>query len=303
MASAVPVCRSMIAAGLAAMLVASAAHATESPAQRLTVGGTDRSYRLHRPAGLGRQTPVPLVIMLHGGFGSARQAEQSYHWDALADREGFVVAYPDGLHHSWNAGGMCCGPALRDGIDDTGFIARLIEVVSAAENIDPRRVFITGMSNGAAMAYRYACEGRVPVAAIGPVAGTFSEACPAVRPMSLLAIHGLDDGHVPYAGGPGTKGVTKGDWRPVPESVARFRDADQCAAPVLTRNGPVETAGADCAQGRAMILLTIAGAGHQWPGSTRKGVLQHLLGGDPPSTVLDATERLWAFFRDHPAPP
>jgi len=272
-------------------------------ALHLKMGDLERSYLLHRPAALGRQAPVALVIMLHGGFGTGKQAQQSYHWNELADREGFVVAYPDGIGRSWNAGGICCGPALRGAVDDVGFLDHLIQEISAAENIDPRRVYLAGMSNGAAMAYRYACEGRVALAAIGPVAGTFSFACARAHAVSVLAIHGLDDQHVPFAGGQGTQGVTQGQWRPVKETLDILRRADDCAPAVAVRDGPVETVRASCAQGRAVVLEKITGAGHQWPGSSRKGLLQRLLGGDPPSTALDATTALWTFFRDHPAPP
>ena len=85
---------------------------------RLSNGDRDRTYLLYRPASLSQQVPAPLVVVLHGGYGSGSQAERSYHWDALADRQGFVVAYPDGIGRSWNAGGICCGPALRDNVDD-----------------------------------------------------------------------------------------------------------------------------------------------------------------------------------------
>ena len=80
-----------------------------SVGRTLSFGGRDRSYRLHRPAPGGGHGPVPLVVVLHGGYGSGGQAEQAYGWDALADRHCFLVAYPDGVGRSWNAG-WCCGP-------------------------------------------------------------------------------------------------------------------------------------------------------------------------------------------------
>jgi polyhydroxybutyrate depolymerase len=121
--------------------------------------------------------------------------------------------------------------------------------------------------------------------------------------VSVLAIHGLDDRNVPFAGGAGTKGVTPGAWQPVPLTLDLLRTADACGPAAVLVEGPLETDSAACAQGRDLVLIKIAGAGHQWPGSTRKGLLQHVLGGDAPSTALDATARLWEFFRAHPAPP
>lgn len=291
---------------VALWLVAAGACAQPTQGQPLHLQHADRerSYLLYRPESLLRREPVPLVLMLHGGFGSGRQAEQAYRWDKLADREGFVVVYPDGVGRSWNAGGMCCGPALREGVDDTGFLAQLIEVVAEAENIDRRRVYMTGMSNGAAMAYRYACEAGVSVAAIGPVAGTFSQACPNPRPVSVLAIHGLDDQNVPFAGGAGTKGVTKGNWFPVEQTLDAFRRAGRCEPAPTQKAGAVQTSTAHCEQGRDVVLITIDGAGHQWPGSVpSSGPLARLLPLDTPSTALDATSALWNFFRSHPAPP
>ncbi len=286
------------------LVVGGACAHTQGRSMHLQHADRERSYRLYRPANLSLSEPVPLVLMLHGGFGSGSQAERAYRWDGLADREGFVVVYPDGIGRSWNAGGMCCGPALRKGVDDAGFLAQLIEVVAKSENIDRRRIYMTGMSNGAVMAYRYACDARVPVAAIGPVAGTFSQACPNPKPVSVLAIHGLADQNVPFAGGPGTKGVTKGNWLPVEQTLDAFRSVDRCEPAQVQKTGEVQTSTAHCARGRDVVLTTIAGAGHQWPGSIpRTGPLARLLPADPSSNALDATRALWDFFRTHPAPP
>jgi polyhydroxybutyrate depolymerase len=276
--------------------------ASDGKVIRLSDGARDRTYLLHRPAQLSRQAPVPLVIMLHGGFGSGSQAQGSYGWDELADRQGFVVAYPDGVGHSWNAGGICCGPALRKNIDDLGFLTRLIDKVSKEENIDPMRVYLTGMSNGAAMAYRYACEGTYPVAAIGPVAGSFSFTCAKPHPVSVIAIHGLDDQHVPFAGGSGTKGVTNGSWLPVQQSLDAFRGENNCQPPATKKDDVTHTETSNCEQGREVALYTIEGAGHQWPGGkAKKGLVQRILGADQPSMAMDATSTLWNFFQEHPA--
>ena len=283
-------------------LAAGAAQASDGETRHLSDGSRDRTYLLYRPAQLSRQTPVPLVIMLHGGFGSGSQAESAYHWEEKADQQGFVVAYPNGIARSWNAGGICCGPALRKNVDDLGFLTRLINTVSQAENIDPQRVYITGMSNGAAMAYRYACEGTYPIAAIGPVAGSFSYSCSKPHPVSVIAIHGLDDQHIPFAGGQGNKGVTNGEWASVPQTLDAFRTANSCQPPVAQKDGLVHTDISNCEQGREVLLITVEGAGHQWPGSKiKKGIVQRLLSGDPSSTALDATTALWDFFKKHTA--
>lgn len=280
------------------MLTGSAA---ASDVRSLTVNGRERDYRVYRPAGLDRTKPAPLVVMLHGAFGTGEQAERAYGWDGEADKAGFVVAYPDGVRRTWNAGGACCGRAHSEGVDDVAFLNRLIDTLVRDEHIDVKRVYVTGMSNGGAMTYRYACEGAFPIAAIGPVASSFTYSCNKVRSLPVLAIHGLVDKTVPYEGGLGRRGRNI-VWLPVQASLDAFRDADVCNAPTLEEKGVVVTSTAKCEKGREVILITIADAGHQWPGSKREeGLLAGFLKLDPPSTALDATSALWTFFARHPA--
>jgi polyhydroxybutyrate depolymerase len=125
--------------------------------------------------------------------------------------------------------------------------------------------------------------------------------CPAPAPVSLLHIHGTADHNIPYAGGPG-QGPAHIDGPAVPTVVGRWRATDHCAAPTVTTAGRVTTSLAACPDGRAVELITVAGAGHQWPGSPDRPVLQRLLGLDTPSTALDATTVFWRFFTAHPAP-
>lgn len=265
-------------------------------ADSLTVDGRTRTYLVHRPDGLDRTKPVPLVVMLHGAFGTGAQAERSYGWDAAAARSGFVVVYPDGVGRTWNAGGACCGRSHRDAIDDVGFLDHLIETVAHAENIDNSRIYLAGMSNGGAMTYRYACEGKVRLAAIGLVATSFTYTCDKARPLPVMAIHGLQDKTVPFAGGEGRRGRDI-VWLPVQASLDVFRDANKCGAPALAQDGVVVTSTARCENGREVVLITVADAGHQWPGSAReKGLGARLLHLDEPSQAFAATERLWNFF-------
>lgn len=156
---------------------------------------------MYRPEAAGPK-PVPLVIVLHGAVGTGAQAEQSYGWDAEAGRGGFVAAFPDGIGRTWNAGPDCCGKAAAENVDDIAFIERLVTAVSAAAPVDSGRVFVTGISNGALLAYRLACASRT-FAAIAPVSGTMINSCPAPHPISVLHIHGTADQTIPYGGGTG----------------------------------------------------------------------------------------------------
>src|ERR1700676_5204131 len=124
-----------------------AAFAWASPAradEHVMVGGLDRTYHVYVPP---RRAPSPpLVVVLHGGFGTGAGAEAQYRWDPMADRNGFVVLYPDGLQRAWNAGD-CCGQPRARGVDDVAFIEDAIRATARAYATDPERLYVTGMSN------------------------------------------------------------------------------------------------------------------------------------------------------------
>ena len=261
----------------------------------ISVGGVTRSYIVYRPVAL--PAAAPLVVMLHGGFGSASQAEKSYHWDSEADAGHFLVAYPDGLNRAWNAGGGCCGVPGRTGADDIGFITAMVSAIEHAVPVDAGRVYATGISNGGIMAYDLACHTTV-FAAIGPDSATELGSCPDPAPISVIAIHGTADKNIPYAGGEGD-GTAHIDGPSVPAVNASWRQRDDCAPPAVATTRTVTRSVAGCRAGRAVELITIAGAGHQWPGAAPNLVAQRLLHTDPPSTALDATAVIWGFFTVH----
>jgi polyhydroxybutyrate depolymerase len=266
-----------------------------SSTHTISAGGVTRSYIVYRPAEL--PAAAPLVVMLHGGFGSASQAEKSYHWDTEADVGHFLVVYPDGLDRAWNAGGGCCGVPGRTGTDDVGFITEMVSAIEHAIPVNPGRVYATGISNGGIMAYDLACQTTI-FAAIGPDSATELGSCPDPVPISVIAIHGTADKNIPYNGGEGD-GTAHIDGPSVPAVNASWRRTDSCAAPAITTAGTVSTSIARCPAGRAVELITIAGAGHQWPGAAPNSLAQRLLHTDPPSTALDATQVIWRFFSAH----
>ncbi len=295
---------------LAALLVVAGglfggAHASGSPdfpipagrsIQIVKSGGTFRTYRLYRPRGL--TGAAPLVVMLHGGFGDGAQAERDYHWNTEADRGRFVVAYPNGILRAWNVG-TCCGAPEGINIDDVGFITTMVAAIERRTPIDPARVYATGMSAGAMMALRLGCQTDT-FAAIAPVAGTLLTDCSHAQPTSVLQIHGTADDRVPYNGGPGKPrsldGTPRVDGPSVPSVNATWRSIDACAPPTSNTSGTVTTETATCADGRTVELISVAGAGHQWPGGKAKPVLEKLAGIPAPSTALDATGTIWQFF-------
>ncbi len=255
----------------------------------IAFGGLDRTYRVHKPLGL--TAAAPLVVMLHGATGTGQQAENSYGWDQLADSAHFVVAYPDGIGRSWNGHG-CCSKAMRDNIDDVGFITAMVGQIAADQPIDKSRVYAAGISNGGILSYALACNTGL-FAAIGPDSATMLDPCPAPHPTSVIHIHGTADKLVPYNGGDARSAV---DGPPVPDVNAFWRKVDQCGPPAVTTNAPVTTSTAACADKRSVELITIDGGKHQWPGGDT-----FLEKRDPTSHTLNATQTIWLFFAAHPA--
>lgn len=271
-----------------------------SSAQKITVDGVTRTFHLYRPPNL--VGSAPLVVMLHGGYGTGTEAEKFYGWDAEADRGHFIVVYPDGLNRAWNVdGGGCCGKPAAHHVDDVAFLTRMVSTIEQEAPIDPRRVYATGISNGGIMTYTLACETSI-FAAIGPDSATELAACPSPTPISIIHLHGTADIRIPYNGGPGHNRATTIDGPAVPALNATWRRIDQCGAPTTTTSGVVTTSTATCPDDRAVELITIAGAGHQWPGSKSKPLVQKLLNTDPPSTAIKATHTIWQFFTAHPKP-
>ncbi|GAA0569591.1 PHB depolymerase family esterase [Paractinoplanes ferrugineus] len=269
----------------------------------LTVDGQQRTYRVYRPADL--TGPAPLVLVLHGAAGTGRQAEESYGWDAEADSGKFLAVFPDGVRRTWNVDPDCCGEAAAQNVDDIGFLTRLAG--SFGGLVDQKRIYATGISNGAMMSYRLACDTKV-FAAIAPVSGTMINKCAGPAPLSILAIHGTADRTIPYNGGPGKRDnegagarrPAKIDGPAIPALMATWRSVDGCPAPQSTTAGSVTTSTATCPSDRTIELITIAGAGHQWPGGREAPIAQKALGLDAPSTALQATPTIWKFFADHP---
>jgi len=259
----------------------SAAFATaQTTVVRLELPGGARTYRLRRlrPAP-DAGAPKPLVIVLHGAGATAREVERRYHWDALAAREGFTVAYPQGVGRRWD----------DTGTRDVDFLRAVVDDASRRVAVDPNRVFVTGISNGGVMTYRAGCGLAGTVAAIGPVAAWFPDCLP-TTPVSVVHVHGLEDGVLSFDGG--------GSSPSVPDGLAEWRSADGCTGPpTTTQAGQVtHSVWASCAPGTAVELFTIAHGRHEWPGAVPKP------GNDPVSHALDATAEIWAFFRSHPRP-
>jgi polyhydroxybutyrate depolymerase len=144
-----------------------------------------------------------------------------------------------------------------------------------------------------------------------PIEMTMLGPCPSPAPISVIHIHGTADQTIPYTGGMGKRdnggagaaGPVRIDGPPVPTLISTWRGIDRCARPSVSSAGPVTTSVANCPDGRSVELITIAGAGHQWPGQPGPNpAIARALQLDRPSTALDATETIWRFFNAHPKP-
>lgn len=175
-----------------------------------------RTYRLYKPSYLPSEK-VPVLLALHGAYGNASFIEQHLGINALADKYGFMIAYPNGTEgvtmlmknkRMWNAGN-CCGVASRRNIDDVGFLTRIINDLVYNHSADPKRVFISGHSNGSMMSYRFICERPEMVTAMIGIAGPLTlNRCRNARGLKILHIHGAKDKFVPSYGGLSKKAKT-----------------------------------------------------------------------------------------------
>lgn len=278
--------------------------ASKDPVVSLEIDGRARSYAVHLPAGRAPSSPIPLVLVLHGGGGTAASAIWMTGFNDKADRHGFLAVYPQGtgVFPTWNAGN-CCGYALRHQVDDVAFIRAVLDKLEHTYKVDRRRVFATGISNGGMMAFRLACELPDRIAAIAPVAAAFNlNSCARGEPVSVLMINGTADQHVPYQGGTGKKCLHPRIDKPVSYAVSFWAERNGCSRkPVTTRSASgniVIDHYRDGRHGTEVVLYTIKGGGHAWPGRSNPRVLA-----DEPNTMeLSATDVIWDFFHSHPRP-
>jgi polyhydroxybutyrate depolymerase len=292
------------AAVLHAQAVPASAPTPVGEPRTLRTGGVTRRYFLYLPSTWHRGRPVPLVLVFHGGGGRASGIAPHTGFSQLAEREGFVVAYPQGLNGRWNDGR---GYAATH--DDVGFVRALLDTLGRELVIDPRRVYATGISNGAMFSYRLACDLPGSFAAVAPVAGAMpadlAPSCAHAQPVSVLAFQGTADPLMPYAGG----GVARRRGRVLSaeRSIAFWATASGCgAAPVTTLEPDLvlddgtrvrRTVYGGCRGGTAVELYTIEGGGHTWPGGPPVGGSVGRVTRD-----VDATPLIWAFFAQHPRP-
>lgn len=273
-------------------------------------GARRRRYLLHVPAHYLAGQPVPLILAFHGGGGTAAAIARSSGLSALADRRGFLVAYPQGLAQpidrgitGWDASGPR-DPYAR-GIDDGLFVSNVLNAIQAGYCVDPARIAATGISNGGSMVGYLACVLSDRIAAFAPVEGVFFQipgGCHPAHPAAILDVHVRTDPVAPYAGVP-SRGSPDYYALAVPAWLAAWARRDGC------RPGPAPAAGAwgaeaehwaHCPAGVSVTGLVFPSGGHTWFRSIGAGAGDRLIFGFLTSHPLLGMRASW---RPEPAEP
>jgi polyhydroxybutyrate depolymerase len=301
----------LIAAAWSVALPPPAVADRATQAHTIEVGGLTRTYLLHVPPTL-PAGGAPLVLVFHGGGGNGPGTERLTRFSELADREGLLVAYPEGIGRNWYDGREFTSGsrAHRERIDDVGFVAAMLDAVGRAHRVDPRRIYATGISNGAVFSHYLAAHLSPRIAAIAPVVGGVADPSDAwlrpEQPVSVLILQGTTDPLVPYRGGAIAFGRGRiMDTEDAARRWARLNGAapeprpsvlpgpakDHCGGLRLTYSG-----GRD---GSEVVLVRLDGGGHTWPGGTQY-LPERLVG--RVCRDFDATALIWQFFSAHAKP-
>jgi polyhydroxybutyrate depolymerase len=265
-----------------------------------------RTYELFVPDSYDADTPIPLVMVLHGASGSGARSQAWLGFDELAESENFIVVYPDGLYNNWDFGAGVPTPDGLIEVDDVGFLTGVVHELEADYNIDPTRVFVTGMSNGAIMAYRLACEAPDTFEAVaGVAAGVFTMAVQNCdQPISVLFIQGSEDHIIPWDGT-----IFEGQYvgLSAADSLSFWAQLNGCNtqtdAVIQTDIPDTDTEDnstvkqislTDCVEGTQMQFYAVVGGGHTWPGHPFDGELE--LGAL--NMDMDATQVIWEWFKN-----
>jgi len=273
-------------------------YATNRDNRSFVSSGEKREYLLYVPKSYDPTRPTPLVISMHAaGLWGAAQKETS-QWNNLADKEGFIVVYPSGVGGKgvriWRAEP---GPDL---MKDVQFISELIDTLKKSYNIDSTQIYANGLSNGGGMSFALSCTLSGRIAAVGLVAAAQTlpwRWCADGRAVPMIAFHGTADPEVPYDGG--SSWVSQRPFPSTPRWAANWARRNRCGADPVESTVAVDVtrrAYTGCADNAEVVLYTIQGGGHTWPGGTP--LPEWFVGRT--TRNIDATRLMWAFFSDHP---
>lgn len=303
----------------------------------MSIGGLEREFIVHVPKNFNRENLTPLVIGMHGGGGNAAGQALISRMSEKADRDRYLVVYPQGtgkkvlghLFGTWNSGG-CCGYAVENGVDDVGFISHMIDWLVQHYNVDRQRVYATGLSNGAMMSERLACELSEKIAAISPVAATMTvKQCRPARAVPMMYFHGTADQCAPYKGDKlgncmdryfqsllhiSVSAERRVSVDPVDTFVRKWSSSNRVSSKgsQYYHHGAARCTSFEAEPtGAPLILCLIEKGGHTWPGgsygaacddekSSKCVKFKDIVG--PISRDIDATDEMWKFFEKQKLP-
>ncbi|HTE37863.1 MAG TPA: PHB depolymerase family esterase [Reyranella sp.] len=270
---------------------AAPAGAQQDAVRTLMHQGLERRFVLHTPIGTATPGPRPLVVVLHGSHQPPRELRDWLPMEPIADREGFVAAYPDAIGSRWNYGAR---PGEK--IDDLGFIDALVERLVARGIADPARIYVAGISRGALMTWTLLCRRPARFAAAAALSsgmtGAHLAACTPSRLIPILAIAVTADSVQPYDGSADPSRAPR--LLSIPETMEFWRRLHLCTAetmqPLPHRADGDATAAhrigwSVCTRGGPVTLFRIVGGEHEPPARSR-------------GQVIDAAEEVWRFFRE-----
>jgi polyhydroxybutyrate depolymerase len=282
----------------------------------LTWGGLKRTYLIHLPQHYNKNAQKPLVIVLHGGGGNGKGMIRLTNFNTLADKEDFIVVYPYGIDKHWNdgrEGSETSYTAHINKIDDVGFISALIDKLAVELNIDTKRVYVCGISNGAMMSYRLACELTKKIAAIAAIAGNMPKNLVCNKNsqhIPVLIISGTDDPLMPFNGGniTGPFGNKKlGQVLSLKETALFWSKFNNCSLSPMVSYEPDKDSNDGTrvrkeiyrgdTNSKEVVVYLIEKGGHTWPGGYQY-LPETLIG--KTSKDINATELIWDFFKTHP---
>ena len=283
-------------------LTASAVTLAAPVSETLKSGGDLRNYWLVRPEGLEKTKPAPLLMVLHGSAGSGEDMMTVTRrgFERLADKEKFVVVYPDALERRWNDQGGT--------VDDVGFLLAIVDKLVADGLVDKNRIYVAGISNGGMIAQRLACEQADRIAGIATVAGGLPEplqaTCKPARALPVLVIHGTEDPIVPWSGDAVAGFEDFGKVLSARETAKFWAANNRCGDGGVIAAEPDRDPKdgtrvkmevfASCPAGAAVKLAAVEGGGHTWPGGYQY-LPERFIGRT--SQDVDANMLIWDFFK------
>jgi polyhydroxybutyrate depolymerase len=293
-------------AAVVAVALGAPADASNDTTGSIVVGGVNRTYVAHVPAKLG--SSVPLLLSFHGHFGTGAGQARLSNFSALSERYGFIVVYPDGISRGWND-----GREGSKGADDIGLVKALIADFSRRYPIDPKRIYVNGFSNGAMFSQYVGCMLANQIAAIAAVSGYMptedASRCHPARPLPVLEIAGTADPIMPFNGGEiKLLGFNRGAAvLSAKQTISMWAKNAKCKglsqfsalATIAANDGTsvTRTSYPSCVNGTSVVLYTVIGGGHAWPGGRQ--YLPRLIIGRA-SKQLDASQTIVEFFLAHP---